>query len=500
MNNKNQQAKILLGLKVKQLRHKRGLSFAELSKTAGLSVSYLNEIEKGKKYPKEEKLNALATALGVDTTTLTSQEFDEGVAPVAELLRSNFLNELPLDLFGIELTKVVEIIASAPARVGAFISTLLELSRNYALQQEHFYVSALRSYLELHNNYFPELEREVDAFISSYQVPGDRPLSPELLRKLLEQYFGYQVEEEGLEQFPELSNLRSLYLPREGRLLMNAQLSPMQRAFQYGKELAFSHLQVKERAYTSSLLRSKVFEEVLNHSRAIYFSVALHIPLSAITQDMQRFFAKEKWDGGAFLSIMKKYNASPEMFYHRLTNILPQVFGIRKMFFMRFTHSTQEGTFEIDRELHLNHRHTPHGNGVYEHYCRRWVSISLLQDLHSMQREGKSVDTIVRAQLAHYVGSGDDYLNFTIARPAYPRPDHNVSVTIGLLVNDKLRKEINFLDDPAIKVRDVHTTCERCSMVDCQERAAPPIIVHKRQHIKDMQQRIRALVEGEVEA
>ncbi|MCB0580736.1 MAG: helix-turn-helix transcriptional regulator, partial [Phaeodactylibacter sp.] len=128
MSVKTQNERILFGLKVKQLRQDQGLSFADLSKASHLSVSYLNEIEKGKKYPKEDKLKALADALGTSYDRLVSTELSKSLAPVGELLQSNFLNELPLDLFGIELSKVVEIIASAPVRVGAFISTLLELS------------------------------------------------------------------------------------------------------------------------------------------------------------------------------------------------------------------------------------------------------------------------------------------------------------------------------------------------------------------------------------
>jgi transcriptional regulator with XRE-family HTH domain len=168
MGTKSQNAKIIFGLKVKQLRQGKGLSFSDLAKAANMSVSYLNEIEKGKKYPKADKINALAGVLGVSFDELTSPELDKSMAPVSELLKSNFLNELPLDLFGIELAKVVEIIANAPAKVGAFISTLLELSRNYALKEENFYFGALRSFLELHNNYFQEIEDKVSHFTSLY--------------------------------------------------------------------------------------------------------------------------------------------------------------------------------------------------------------------------------------------------------------------------------------------------------------------------------------------
>lgn len=493
MSAKTQNERILFGLKVKQLRQSQGLSFADLSQASHLSVSYLNEIEKGKKYPKEDKLRSLADALGVSYERLVSTELSKSLAPVGELLKSNFLNELPLDLFGIELSKVVEIIANAPVRVGAFISTLLELSRNYALKEENFYFGALRAYLELHNNYFEDLEQAVERFIRQYNIPSGRPISGALLKQILEESFGYEIVEDGLDAYPELMKLRSVYLPKDKRLLLNSKLTPNQRAFQFGKELGFNFLDIQERANTSSLMRSRVFEEVINHSKAIYFSVALHIPRLPFIEDMEAFFRKERWDGEAFLSIMKKYDATPEMFYHRLTNILPRFFGMNKLFFLRFLHAPAQDTFEIDKELHLSRRHHPHGNALFEHYCRRWVSLSLLQDLHHMQREGKYVDTFVRAQRSQYIGTDDEYLCLTIARPAYPTPNRNVSVTIGLLMNDELREKIAFYNDPAIQFREVNKTCERCSLTDCRERAAPPAVVEKREEWRRIQARLAEL-------
>lgn len=493
MSAKDQNARIILGLKVKQLRQEQDLSFADLSEASGMSGSYLNEIEKGKKYPKEDKLRSLAQALGVSYEELTSTELNENLAPVSELLRSNFLNELPLDLFGIELTKVVEIIANAPARVGAFISTLLELSRNYALREENFYFGALRSYLELHSNYFEDIENSVEDFIKKHKIPPERPITVDVLRRLLEEKYDYTIVENGLDDYPELQKLRSLFLPHEKKLLLNSRLTPMQRAFQFGKELGFYALGLEQRANTSSLLRGRSFEEVLNHSKAIYFSVALHIPRKRIIEDLEGFFSIEKWNGEAFLSIMKRYDATPEMFYHRLTNILPRYFDMRKLFFFRFVHEPVEDTFEMDKELHLNHKHRPHGNGLFEHYCRRWVSLSLLKDLYQMQKEGVFVDTVVRAQLSRYHGTADEYLCLTIARPSYPEPDRNVSVTLGLLVNDTLREKVDFLEDPAILRRIVNTTCERCPIADCEERSARPTVVERRRDYQRIQQRLRKL-------
>ncbi|NBC09417.1 MAG: helix-turn-helix domain-containing protein [Bacteroidetes bacterium] len=490
MSSKTQNERIVFGLKVKQLRKKKQLSFSDLSKRAHMSVSYLNEIEKGKKYPKPDKIEALAEALEVAPEELTSTELSPNMAPVGELLQSNFLNELPLDLFGIELAKVAEIIANAPTRVGAFISTLLELSRNYALREENFYFGALRAYLELHNNYFEELEESALDFIRQNGIADSRPIPVAKLRRILEDQFEYEIVDKGLDPYPELHKLRSLFIPKGKKLLLNSKLSPMQQAFQFGKEIGFETLQLAERANTSSLLRGRVFEEVINHSKAIYFSVALHLPLQSIIDDMKQFFARKTWDGEAFLSIMKRYEASPEMYYHRLTNILPRYFGMGKIFFLRFLHDPQRDIFEVDKELHLNRRHHPHGNGLFEHYCRRWVALSLLKDLHEMQQEGKYVDNIVRAQRSHYFGTEDEYLCLTIARPGYPTPNRNVSVTIGILITPDTQQRIGFLEDPAIQHRVVNKTCERCALRDCEVRAAEPVIVDRREEWKRIQARL----------
>lgn len=494
MSVKTQNERIIFGLKLKQLRQASGRSFAELAEQVGMSVSYLNEIEKGKKYPKEDKIQALAAVLGTTVAELTSAELDKSLEPVTELLQSNFLNELPLDLFGIELSKVVEIIANAPTRVGAFISTLLEISRNYALKEENFYFGALRSYLELHNNYFEDIETAVDRFCKTYQVPTERPLSAAFLKRLLETQLGYHIVENGLDAYPELTHLRALYLPKSKQLLLNSNLSNTQKIFQYGKELAFTALELEERAHTSSLLRANTFEEVLNHSKATYFSVALLLPRERFVADIRHFFQREKWDGEAFLNIMKQYDATPEMFFHRLTNVLPRFFGLDKLFFLRFLHDPVSDLFEIDKELHLSRRHHPHGNGLLEHYCRRWVAISLLQDLNQMQREGKFVQTIVRAQRSRYLDTEDEYLSITLARPSYPAPNRNVSVTLGLLINKDLQEKVRFLDDPSIQIREVNKTCERCPLTDCTERAAPPVVVEKREQMRQIQHRLKELI------
>lgn len=486
MSVKNQNSKIIFGLKLKQLRQEKNMSFKDLAKSAEMSVSYLNEIEKGKKYPKKDKIDALASALNVESDELTSLELKRGLAPVGELLRSNFLNELPLDLFGIELSKVAEIIANAPMRVGAFISTLVELGRSYAVHEENFYHRAMRAYQELNFNYFEDIEMIALDLVKKSDLPIGSPVSVDALTKLLKKELRYKIDFDGLKDYPELKSLRSVFIPKSKKLLLNGNLTDNQKAFQIGKELGFHFLKLKERANTSSLLQANNFEEVLSHYKASYFAVALLINRDTFVKDVEDFFNMEKWNGQAFLGLMEKYQVSPEMMFQRLTSLLPRFFNLTKLYFIRCVHDPEKKSFEIDKELHLNHKHHPHGNGLFEHYCRRWQSLSLLKDLHQLQSEGKYAGTLVGAQRFTYHGTNDEYISFTLSRAAYPTPGRNVSVTIGLLLDDSLKEKIKFWNDSSIAVREVNNTCQRCPIEDCEDRAAPATIVDRRKRTKQI--------------
>jgi len=497
MSTKTQNSKIIFGLKVKQLRAAKSLSFKDLAAHTGISVSYLNEIEKGKKFPKPDKINALAEALGTSTEQLSSTELKGNLAPLSDLLQSNFLNELPLDLFGIELSKVVEIIANSPTRVGAFISTLVDLSRNYALREENFFFGALRSYLEMHNNYFEDIEQEVMTFVKQHLLkksdtsnnqPNQRTStitsSPSVatLAEALKKEYGYDIVENGLEGYPEINHIRSIYIPKKKKLLLNGRLNDQQKAFQFGKELGFNYLNLKERANTANLIRVRNFEEALNHFKAGYFSAALLINKDALIADLRYIFGKPQWDSQDFIKLTHKYRSSPEMLFQRMTNVLPSVFGLKKLFLLRFKHDLDKGTFNVDRELHLNRQHQPHSNGLFEHYCRRWISISMLNEIAP---DTQIPTTIAGIQRSKYHGTNDEYLCFSLCRSAYPTLKQNVSVTVGILIDDDLRQTIRFWNDQNIPTRTVNNTCERCPIEDCSERvAAPKIITARRQRRK----------------
>jgi transcriptional regulator with XRE-family HTH domain len=54
-----------LGSKIRQLRESRNMSLSDLSQESGISRGYLHQLEKGENSPTQEKLIAIANALGV---------------------------------------------------------------------------------------------------------------------------------------------------------------------------------------------------------------------------------------------------------------------------------------------------------------------------------------------------------------------------------------------------------------------------------------------------
>jgi hypothetical protein len=81
----------------------------------------------------------------------------------------------------------------------------------------------------------------------------------------------------------------------------------------------------------------------------------------------------------------------------------------------------------------------------------------------------------------------------SMARPLNIISNLNISVTMGFEMSDDLRNKLKFLDDPKIITRDVNQTCERCSLFDCKERVAAPVILQKKRQIKQMKEALKGM-------
>ena len=204
--------KTVFGLKLRQQRQKKNWSLQDLADKTKLSKSYLNEIENGKKYPKHDKIIQLAEVLHCKFDDLVSTKLDKNLAPFGELLQSDFFKEVPLELFGINKNTLINIISEAPKQISAFINTLIEISQNYNLGKERFYFAVLRSFQELHDNNFPEIEDKAQSFALENNLKLGKNINVEHLQEILTLQFGYEIKTENFESYGTLNNLRSLYI------------------------------------------------------------------------------------------------------------------------------------------------------------------------------------------------------------------------------------------------------------------------------------------------
>ncbi len=480
MLNHGQVVRLIFGLKLRELRQERGLAPAELARSCDVSVSYLNEIEKGKKYPKADKILSLSKVLGVSYDQLTSTTLPRRLEPISDLLHSKVLQEFPLEMYGLDVARLFDLIANAPARMNAFISTIFEIARNYEMGQEDFFLAALRSYQEMHDNYFDDLEQDVRTFLGSHPAAGAAPAGGlAALETVLAAEYGYTFDRTALGEHPAAAQgrLRAVFQPKTRTLLLRPGLSRGQQAFLLGREVAFNYLKMKERPYAHpSSAAVPSFDEVLNNFRASYFAGALLLEEDALVRDLRRLFGARKWAPKAWLELLTQHDVSAEMFMQRLTTLLPKHFGLNSLFFLRFDQAAAGYPYELTKELHLSRLHNPHGNELNEHYCRRWVSLRLLDEARAaaaIAGPGQPPALLLGAQRSQYFGTADEYLCLTLARAGGPGQPAT-SVTIGLRCDDALRQQLKFFTDPALVVKTVNETCERCAVPNCEVRAALP--------------------------
>ena len=198
------------------------------------------------------------------------------------------------------------------------------------------------------------------------------------------------------------------------------------------------------------------------------------IPRESITKQLADLFSKDTFKEPDFIKLINSYNASPESFYQRLTNIIPKDFNLQNLFFLRFTYKKGSDKFQLKKELHLSHQHSPRANEVNEKYCRRWISLKALKDISKGKKEH-----VFDVQISNYPEDNMQYLVISSATKDPFKDNYYRSISIGLLINRQLKNKLAFIDDTNIKTIDVGVTCERCAIPNCKERKAPPIELEK---------------------
>ncbi|MDH3255729.1 MAG: helix-turn-helix domain-containing protein, partial [Acidobacteriota bacterium] len=449
-----------------------------LAERSGLSVSYLSEIEKGKKYPKPERLVELAAALEVPFDELVSLHVDEELTTLKAAFNSPLWRSFPFSLFGLESANLLALVAGDPQRGSALLRAVGEVGRSYDIHVEHFLLSALRAYQHLHGNFFDELEEAAVGFRESQGWLSGERIDAERLAAVLRRTWGYRLDDRKLASSPDLQGLRSVYVPGSPpTLFVNPRLMESQRAFVFAREIGYCSLELETRALSSPWLEVESFDQVSSNFESSYFAGALLMDRHRLTGDLERLFAAERWSAETLLEMMNAYGVTPETFLHRLTQIVPHVFGLGELFFLRFSANQGEEGFRLTKWLNTSEVAVPRGFGLSEHFCRRWPALQML--IKRQAELSEPAQRVVGAYRVHFLDDDVECFEISMARRMALQQETLSAVAVGFKVDAALRRTIRFWDDPAVRRVEVNLTCERCRLVDCEERVASASILER---------------------
>jgi len=478
---------IIFGMKVRQARQEANMNLSELARQSELSPSYLTEIEKGRKYPRADKIFKMAAALGKEYDDLVSIKLAPSLRYLESTLASSTVRRFPFEEFGLEPADALGLLTREPDRASSLLHAIVEITQHYNIKEEEFLRAALRSYQEIHENYFPDLEDAAETFTREFGPRygfAELPIIPlATLERILREEYGVHINDTILAETEVLRHYRSLCLPGpHPHLYINNRLYARQVRFILAREIGYRYLDIKERSIASSPEQVHSFQQLLNDARAAYFSGAVLMPRGQLLGDLEDFFGMPAWDAEPFSAMLANYDVTPEMLLYRFSELIPQFFGL-KLHFLRFHHTTGTDEFQLVRHLNMNQLLVPSGTGLFEHHCRRWLSIRLLPD--SPPGKPGSDPLPVGVQLSEFIGSQEKFLCLGFGRRMVLSPDVSSSVIVGFRVDAEARKLIRFLDDPEIPHAYIHETCERCPLTpeQCAERAAPPSMLDaEREH------------------
>ena len=460
--------KQIFGLKIKQIRDKKKLSLSSLAALTGLSKSYLNEIEKGKKYPKLDKIMLLSKHLDVPFEELVSLKLDKKYAPIGHLIQSQVLGKLPFHIFGMKEGSIIDLLVNEPLKGSAFVEMVRKKANSLQFNLHDFLMDILRLWAEQQHNFFADIEQEVVEFsrlhhinLMVYHFSAD-------FSSLLTQEYKYKIQDDGLAHHDALKNIHSLIVLPSKTILLQEQLSEHQRHFIFAQELGYAHLEINDRPRTTPTLLLDDYTCLSNAFRASYFGSALILPFEKLVNAFRQLFLQETFNALLFDEIMGSFNASPKVFYRRLLHVLPHAFSFKEAFYLHIDGEGVDQPYHLEEALYTNDKFISSTLVPNAHLCQRWVAIKVLQN--SSKRMVKHEFDI---QISEHPSAGKSYLVFSSATMHESKDKVYSSFSVGFLITEQLGQKIHFIADPKIRRQVVGVTCEQCPINDCKERRAP---------------------------
>ena len=451
-----------IGPKIKAFRRQLGIQANKLSEQIGISASYLNLIESGKRNVDSNLIIKICSELRINVSDLTSKSDLNLENDISELLSDEIFEDL--DILGPE---VKDLVASNPKMAKA----LIKLGDNFK-QKDHDIVNKVENisgkiidsrraafpgeviadFLQENKNYFPKLEEFAnDIFQEVKQNNRTRYIA---LCEFLKRKYGVQVKDVIPEEGKPFSKI---YKEKEKVLLLSDYISLETKKLYAAAQIA--HIGAKDQInfYLSNFkFPSNEAKELSRIALLNYCGAAILMPYELFHKECKNL----KYD----LELLQNtFATSFEQVAHRVTCLQdPKLPGI-PFHFLRV-----DVAGNISKRLSLSGIEIPRYGGA----CPRWNVYS------AYSRPG-----VIQAAVSK-MSNGEKYVCIarTVEKGVGRYGQKKSMLSIGLGCEAKYAKDFIYTENLDLNDKKselpIGVSCRTCDRLDCSQRAFPPL--HKK--------------------
>ena len=446
---------IPMGMRLRRLRTQRGMSQSALAQALGLSPSYVNQIEQGKRTLTSHVLVRLAKFMDVDVQQFSDDEdtrqaaaLQEALADAPEAVALPELQEVAAQMP--VLTKAVLALHRRNMQLTQRIEELtqcVEGTRDASAPRPPHAApyEVVRDFFFAHQNYFDSLDRAAE------ELAGEADASGAALAPWLEQRLArHSVHVERVDGSSPPDKRR--YDPDARRLTLSARLSEGQQAFQMATQLALLEMngQIDELVRALELADAQA-RRLARIGLANYAAGALLLPYG----EFQRNAEGMRHD----IELLGQYfGVGFETVCHRLSTLQRTDAPGVPFFFVRVDRAGN-----ISKRQSATHFHFSRTGGA----CPLWIVYEAFEQRgrilvqHAGMPDGRRYLWIARSVTHGHPGWGQTPQQFSIGLGCDVRHAGRLVYARGL-----------DLKDPAAAT-PIGMGCRVCERTDCTQRAFP---------------------------
>jgi XRE family transcriptional regulator, fatty acid utilization regulator len=453
----DERRKILAGARLRKLRNDLGISQSLMANEIGVSISYLNLIERNLRPVTAQILIKLSETYGVDPSSFAQSEEIRSTAELEEILADPVFHGMTVPKSEFRaLSEQAPALAEAVKRVFGAYTELRELGSapgtvsdrgDAAGGSAQDTVEQIRHFLQETNNHFPDLEETADQITKDLKSTGSDVMAS--IHQRLQEKHDIRVQIMPINVMGR--TLRRFDIHRR-KILISELVEPSGRMFQ----VAF-HLGLLEAgAIIDKIIEPLQGEQVRRLARvslANYFAGALMMPY-------QEFLGAAEGLNYDVEVLSARFSASFEQVAHRLTT-LSRANARGVPFFM----------IRVDNAGNVSKRFSS-GSFPFAKFggtCPRW-------NIHNTFRNPGRIETQI-IELPD--GAKWFSISRTVRRVLAPWGDESAQFVVGL--GCELKHASRLVYAQGLNLKDALATpigvnCRLCERTNCIQRAAPAML------------------------